>query len=170
MTKSFDVVIVGGGLTGITAATTLRDKGVTDILLLEKESVIGGRVTTFHREQARWDSGAQFFTVRSPLFQSAVASWLEQGWIKKWFGDRYPRYAGVAGMDQLMKALARPLPIQLNAAVKRIEQTKQGWRCVLHTGESIASKAVLLTPPAPISFQLLQKGNIPIDNALRTKI
>ena len=39
------VVILGAGVSGITAAKTLFDQGVTDFLVLEGQSYIGGRVT-----------------------------------------------------------------------------------------------------------------------------
>ncbi|KAK2560318.1 Polyamine oxidase 1 [Acropora cervicornis] len=39
------VLILGAGVSGITAAKTLFDQGVTDFLVLEGQSYIGGRVT-----------------------------------------------------------------------------------------------------------------------------
>ena len=39
------VLILGAGVSGITAAKTLYDQGVTDFLVLEGQDYIGGRVT-----------------------------------------------------------------------------------------------------------------------------
>ena len=39
------VLILGAGASGITAAKTLYDQGVTDFLVLEGQSYIGGRIT-----------------------------------------------------------------------------------------------------------------------------
>ncbi|XP_015766353.1 PREDICTED: polyamine oxidase-like, partial [Acropora digitifera] len=39
------VLILGAGLSGITAAKTLYDQGITDFLVLEGQSYIGGRIT-----------------------------------------------------------------------------------------------------------------------------
>ena len=39
-----DVVIVGGGAAGLAAASRLWEKGVTDILVLEAQDRIGGRM------------------------------------------------------------------------------------------------------------------------------
>ena len=43
------VLILGGGLSGVSAAQTLQAAGVTDFLLLEASSRLGGRIrdTTF---------------------------------------------------------------------------------------------------------------------------
>ena len=38
------VLILGAGVSGITAAKTLYDRGVTDFLVLEGQSYIGGRI------------------------------------------------------------------------------------------------------------------------------
>ena len=39
-----DVIILGGGIAGITAAKTLHDGGVTDVIVVEARDQIGGRM------------------------------------------------------------------------------------------------------------------------------
>ena len=39
-----DVLILGGGITGITAASYLQSNGQTDFLILEAQDYIGGRI------------------------------------------------------------------------------------------------------------------------------
>lgn len=168
--ERYDVVIVGAGLTGIMAAKTLRAKGVNHLLMLEKETVAGGRVATRRLGQSSWDIGAQFFTVRSPLLQSWANEWLRRGWIEKWFGERHSRYASPGGMDRLVHFLCKPLPIRYRTEVDRVEPSEQGWRCQLRGGHAIASRALLLTPPAPVSLRLLEKGNVPLDDRLRATL
>jgi monoamine oxidase len=41
-----DVVIIGGGLAGIQAAVTLYSNGFTNIVLLEAQDHLGGRIKT----------------------------------------------------------------------------------------------------------------------------
>ena len=36
---------------------------------------------------AKFDHGAQFFTVRSPIFKEYVNQWISQGIVKIWYGD-----------------------------------------------------------------------------------
>lgn len=70
-----DVVIIGGGLTGVMAARTLKENGVDDVLVIEKGKSLGGRMATRRIGEGRVDHGAQFFTVRTKHFQSFVEEW-----------------------------------------------------------------------------------------------
>ena len=45
----YDVVIIGGGLAGMTTALALQDSGVKDILILEKHNLPGGLATDYVR-------------------------------------------------------------------------------------------------------------------------
>lgn len=65
----FDVVIVGGGISGITTAYMLRDK---NILLLEKEKRIGGRVWSEEKFTATNNIGTQFFSDADSSFNNLI--------------------------------------------------------------------------------------------------
>ncbi|XP_044169488.1 polyamine oxidase 1-like [Acropora millepora] len=54
------VLILGAGVSGITAAKTLFDQGVTDFLVLEGQSYIGGRVTQASFAGMRVEMGANW--------------------------------------------------------------------------------------------------------------
>jgi phytoene dehydrogenase-like protein len=60
-----DVIIIGGGLAGLTAARQLHDKGVS-FLLLEKSDRIGGRVKTDVIDGFRLDHGFQVLLTAYP--------------------------------------------------------------------------------------------------------
>lgn len=54
------VVVVGAGLSGYSAAAKLMENGVTDIVVLEAEDRIGGRVHTIPYQDGFIDMGAQW--------------------------------------------------------------------------------------------------------------
>ena len=59
VTASHDVVIVGGGPSGLSAAYELRDR---DLLLLDKEDVLGGNCILDEWEGVRMSTGGAFYT------------------------------------------------------------------------------------------------------------
>ncbi|KAJ9577372.1 hypothetical protein L9F63_006052, partial [Diploptera punctata] len=60
ITKEVDVVIVGAGPSGIAAASRLLENGVDNIVVLEAEDRIGGRIHTVPLGDAVVDLGAQW--------------------------------------------------------------------------------------------------------------
>ncbi|MGD6846018.1 NAD(P)/FAD-dependent oxidoreductase [Rossellomorea aquimaris] len=153
-----EVIIIGGGLSGIMAAKTLKDNGITDIIVIEKSTSVGGRLATRRIQDGKADHGAQFFTVRSPELQTDVENWLQSGWIKRWFGDPYPRYTSVNGMNALAKNLAEALPIELNTKVSSILDGRDGpLEVELDNGEKILGQHIIVTAPVPQALTLLPK-------------
>ena len=53
-----DIIVVGGGIAGLTAALSLAQKG-KDVLLIEKNERCGGLMTSFEREGFRFEGGAR---------------------------------------------------------------------------------------------------------------
>ena len=78
-----DVVIIGAGLSGLVAAHALQRSG-SSVLVIDKARSVGGRLATRQIGRATLDHGAQFFTVRSPEFRSAVEEWLSAGLVTEW--------------------------------------------------------------------------------------
>ena len=61
-----DVIVIGGGFTGLSAANALVDAGL-DVLLLESRDRVGGRVeSAVFADGLRVDSGGQFFCEDMP--------------------------------------------------------------------------------------------------------
>ena len=78
-----DVIVIGAGLSGLTAARDLRAAGA-DVVVLEKSRGVGGRAATRRWDGWPVDHGAQFFTARSEDFRAQVEAWLEQGTCFAW--------------------------------------------------------------------------------------
>lgn len=165
-------VIVGAGMAGLTAARTLTAAG-WNVVVLEKASGVGGRIATRRIDGARADHGAQFFTVRDPVFAEAAAQWQTSGWVKPWFTEAgHTRYCGVEGMNALMKHLAEPFDVRISNIVERVEPVEGGWRIIAAGAPLLQAGALLLTPPAPQSAALLAgcAGQLPdvFTSALRS--
>jgi len=58
--ESVDVVVIGGGLAGLTAANVLADHGVS-VLVLEARTAVGGRATTDVRSGMLFNQGPRAF-------------------------------------------------------------------------------------------------------------
>ncbi len=69
--KIYDVIVVGGGMAGLTAATYLARAG-RSVLLLEKNERCGGLVSTFEKDGFRFEGGVRALIdagIISPMLQ-----------------------------------------------------------------------------------------------------
>jgi renalase len=168
-----DVLIVGAGMTGLTAAHALEGRGLRP-LLLEKGRSVGGRLATRRIGPGRADHGAQFFTARTPVFRERVARWSAAGLVYRWSSgwsdgslaatpsasDGHPRYAVRGGMNALAKHLARGLDVRLDLRVSAVVPPAGGWRVETDGGQTYSGRALLLTPPVPQSLAMLDAGGV----------
>jgi len=53
-----DIIVVGGGMAGLTAALSLAHLG-RQVLLIEKNEICGGQMNTFERDDFRFEAGAR---------------------------------------------------------------------------------------------------------------
>lgn len=98
--KKYQYLIIGSGPTGLGAAHRLKELGITDFLVLEKENKIGGLATSFVDEKGfTWDVGGhvQFshYQYFDDLMIKALGAegWLEherESWV--WMNNRFVPY------------------------------------------------------------------------------
>ncbi len=72
MNKTYDTIVVGGGIAGLTCAAYLCRKGIST-LLVEKQEKLGGLVSTFWHEGFAFDAGARAFVnsgILHPMMKS----------------------------------------------------------------------------------------------------
>lgn len=152
------VAVVGGGVTGAAAASTLTGLGHEVHVFDQGRRGPGGRAS--HRsvraadaavladdepppETATWefDHGCQFFRADSERMRRLCAAWCERGWAAPYEGrfgkvgdaadffglpsEAAPVYAGVGGMQRLVRAMLRASAAQLHAGV-RVSGMSQG--------------------------------------------
>ena len=95
MTKPKAIAIIGGGITGATAAQTLSKYDNLIIHVFDQgRRGVGGRTSSRSAVPAscsgttsmRWDHGCQFFRADTPQFQQILAEWMACGFVKEWKG------------------------------------------------------------------------------------
>lgn len=60
MAQSWDIIVIGSGIGGLTAATLLAKAANKRVLVLEKHFERGGLTQTFRRDGASWDVGLHY--------------------------------------------------------------------------------------------------------------
>ncbi len=121
------------------------------------------------------DSGAQFFTVRTPEFQRVVDEWLSAGWVFEWSrgwsdgsaatslsgipDDGHPRYVARGGFAALARHLSEGLDVRYATGITKIAHCDM-WRVTAGNGNESHGAMLLLTPPVPISLALLRAGGL----------
>jgi len=166
-----DVVVVGAGLSGLTAARDLHAAG-RRVVVVDKGRGVGGRLATRRIGDARFDHGAQFFTQRGPELAAFVEELAAAGLVREWCrgfnrSDGHPRYWVVGGMTALAKHLAADLrDVWTGVEVRAVERTPDGWRLVAD-GTEIRATAVLMTSPVPQTLTLLDAGGVELDPGIR---
>ena len=166
-----DVLVVGAGIAGVTAARELRAAGQS-VLVLEKSRGLAGRAATRRWDGRPVDHGAQFFTARSPEFVAQVQNWLDRGVCFEWTrglhratdrgpappeGDSFPRYACREGMSALGRDLAGGDArfVLRETRVNTVTRNRDGWEVESDGGRKFAGRALIMTPPPPQSSALL---------------
>lgn len=166
------VIIVGAGLSGLMAAHELVRHG-HNVIMFDKGRGVGGRLATRRIDDATFDHGAQFFTVRTDEFAAHVATWLRDGVVHEWCrgfasDDGHPRYVGSRGMSSIAKYLAQDLDVRLNALVFSLTQRGDLFDVTLDDGSVHECDAVILTAPIPQSFSLMFSAEMDMPHELRS--
>jgi renalase len=189
-----DVLIVGAGIAGLTAARRLVDAG-RDVIVLDKGRGVGGRMATRRFSGAAFDHGAQFVSVRSGEFASIMERWLADGIAALWsYGfadgftgdgslltaaadgghrphtparDGHPRYRGAPAMTAIPKHLATGLDVRLGVKAESVRPLDTGWSIDADAGRTYRSDSLILTPPVPQTLALLDAGDVPVGDSAR---
>lgn len=141
------VAVVGAGMAGVVCARTLMQAGL-QVTLFEKSRGFGGRMSTRQSPFGSFDHGVQYFTVRDPRFERALATTPQL--VRRWSANavrvldehgrvveaalpaREPHWVAVPGMNALVRAWAQPLAdvgaVHLQERVWRIERDSRSPR------------------------------------------
>ena len=176
MTKTPRVIIVGAGLAGLTAARELSDRGLS-VTVFDKGRGLGGRMATRRievegRGTARFDHGAQFFTVRDARFGQMVGRWMAEDTVREWCrgfdgDDGHPRYVASDGMAGLTKHIARGLDVRTSSLVFSVAASAdKTWNVTLDDGSVHEADGVIVTCPLPQSYSLLVTAGVELPREL----
>ena len=169
-----DVLIIGAGLAGLSAANDLIQAGY-NVLVVDKGRGLGGRLAGRRIGEATFDHGAQFMTAREARFKGVVAEWIQAGVAEEWYRsypgqpNSHPRYRGVPTMTAIAKHLAIDMTVMRGTKADSISQQGNRWMAMLDNGETVVAKKMLITSPVPQTMDLLATGNIvlPADKLAR---
>jgi renalase len=171
-TTTTDILIIGAGLAGLSAANDLQQAG-HQVLVVDKGRGLGGRLAGRRIGDATFDHGAQFMTAREPRFKAAVADWIAAGVAEQWYSsypgqpNGHPRYRGVPTMTAVAKHLAIGLDIMRATRVVTVCRQQTGWLAELDNGNRVSADKLLITSPVPQTLELLKGINIPADKYAR---
>ena len=177
-----NVAVVGAGISGTIAATTLTDHGI-NVTMFDKSRGLGGRMATRRvGDNPTFDHGAQYFTCRDARFQRYVQSWQQQGLVAPWpnkdqriivlengiekrESKSIGRYVAVPRMKDVCRHLAKNLPVDLATRITQIKPEKaaangqQKWNLIDQSGKQIGPfDAVILAIPADQSLEILNNS------------
>lgn len=179
------VAVIGAGAAGLAAAWALRDDAA--VTVFEKSRGVSGRATTRRRTTNaglwRYDHGAQYVKtpegaahhllhdvlptnglvdIDRPVWTFDAAGQIEPGDEGH---DRGGKWTYRSGVSELGKRLAKTsgATIRTEIRVDRLEHTDEGWTVHVGGGTHGLFDAVLLTPPAPQSADLVQASALDAD-------
>ena len=155
-----EVLVVGGGISGIACARALHDAGVPTVVR-DRGFRLGGRMAVRTVDRRPIDVGASYFTARHPDFVAMVDEWRRVGLVRPWtdtfhvatpqgiFGTTTGpiRYATPLGLRSLVEAMAVGLAVSEHDDVSSVG-----------AGPSVDGKmyaAVVLAMPGPQALDIL---------------
>ncbi|OOG23783.1 hypothetical protein B1C78_10260 [Thioalkalivibrio denitrificans] len=166
--QALDTVIIGGGMAGMACAVGL---GLTDreAIVLERNVHPGGRMSGLRADGYEFDAGAQYLTVRDPLFRAQVDTWLAEQRVAPWQGwvvevdrgdffnrDAVELFVAQPSMGALVRHLARYCDVRERTRVASVVREDSLWRLFDERGEEQACcRELVLAVPAPEACDLL---------------
>lgn len=178
--KTFDVAVIGAGISGLAAARRLHAAGKS-VIVLEAGPALGGRAATCRligSTEVKVDHGAQSFTAHEPRFVEQVERWAAEGicfpWSEglwKWSKgalrepegpDKKTHYACRDGMNQLGISLAEGLEVIVDYKVARADTVMGTWH--IHADQAhdaplpFQARSLFVSIPLPEAIRLLGKN------------
>ena len=167
--NSFDFIILGAGLSGLTLAQALRTHiPQASVKILEKSRGLGGRLATRRTENSRFDHGApwlrhQEWTLLSPQF--GTPDFLHALTVS----SQNEVLCGNEGMTSIAKALALKLEVARETRATRVVVEKNTrWKIETNQNLTYDCSTLILSAPVPQALELLSSSRISFPNELES--
>ena len=171
MSDPVDVLVIGAGVAGLACARALAAAGVA-VRVVDKGRGVGGRMATRRLGGHGFDTGAQFFTARTPAFAAEVQRWHAAGACAPWSDgllggdgrlhrDGHQRWRGCGAMTAIPKQLAQGLAVDTGVEIDRLDAVDGRWLALAGDGRSFSARRLVLTAPVPQALRLLDRGRQP---------
>jgi renalase len=163
---SLDVLVVGGGISGVACARRVADAGLS-VRVLDRGRRLGGRLAARTLEGHAVDLGGPYATVSDDRFRAVADDWLGRGLLREWT-DTF-RVAGPDGLGEAksgpmryaapggMRSLVEDLATGLDVAQRTVGAVGPG-RAV--DGDLEAASVVVLAMPGPQAARLLRAEHL----------
>lgn len=179
------VAVIGAGIAGLTCARQLVKAGF-DVHVFDKSKGVGGRMSHRYYEEWEADHGAQYFTVKDPLFSTQAAEWQSANVIAPWNGkivrlengkihaleSETLRYVGVPAMTAPAKYLAQSLNVHTQHTVTELKKINHLWR--INTKEQgnveLAFEYLVCAIPPAQARVLVGQHSDPLDEACKNVV
>jgi len=169
MSRTVDVLVIGAGMAGLTAASRLAAAGLR-VLVVDKGRRHGGRMATRRVDDAVFDTGVLRFAARSTAFRAALRDWASVERVVPDPDHAAHAWRGRPMMRSLPAALAQVLgdgpagtEVRLATQVTALARDTQHWTvATTHDGAgtvTTSATALVMTAPAPQALALLDAGS-----------
>ncbi|AXB78117.1 NAD/FAD-dependent oxidoreductase [Novosphingobium sp. P6W] len=152
------MAIIGAGISGLACADRLRDDGM-DVVLFDKARGAGGRMSTRRVETAagtvHLDHGAQYFTVRDPLFESKVDDWSRRGVVARWPEVAGDAWVGTPTMNAPVRDMASNHVVHFGHHVHGLLHSDDQWWVKLDNGLEGPFDGAIVALPAEQAVAML---------------
>jgi predicted NAD/FAD-dependent oxidoreductase len=155
------IAIVGAGIAGLACARQLS-RGAAEVVLFDKGTKPGGRLTSLSIDVMSWDVGAQSFDVHDPRFGRQVAIWQKAGWAGPWPEGPAGSLVGIPTMASLVARECSDLNVHFGALVQSVEKCQAGWELRGSHCGSEPFDAVVVAVPAEQAAALISLHDLDI--------
>ena len=175
------VAIIGAGVAGAAAARALKDAGHV-VTVFDQAPAAGGRLTTLHEGELRFDHGAQYFTVRDERFARWARAWWQERVVTQWRGTvegepprEHPhelvRLVGAPGMDSIVKRMLLDLDVRFGVEVAGLTRDGTRWR-LLDAGNHALGEfdVAVVATPSPAAAALVDPTSYALASRIRDEV